>query len=175
LGDVAVGEDVGAEPATMNEGPKKAGPVKPFEVGAGFGEALTTAEDVADVEVASDEGVEVNAAGEDVAAGAGEVVRGISLGEYFDDFGGDQGEVVAGSVGAAGAERAGVGGVAVALEPSPVTASAINGGRRPAPRALAERGLGWLHALLPRRGVRRRAARRPRSADSAGGPGVGLG
>ena len=63
--------------------------------------------DVADGEVAADEGVDVDAAGEDVASGAGEVEAGVAGGEFFDHFGGDQGQLVAGPVRAAGAERAG--------------------------------------------------------------------
>jgi hypothetical protein len=64
----------------------------------------------------SDERVDVDAAGEDVASGAGEVVSGVAEGELLDHLGGDQGQLVAGSVCAAGAEGAGAVGVAVPFQ-----------------------------------------------------------
>jgi hypothetical protein len=47
--------------------------LEPFEMGAGFGQPQAAALDVADGEVAADEGVDVEAEGEDIASGAGEV------------------------------------------------------------------------------------------------------
>jgi hypothetical protein len=89
---------------------------EPFEVGAGLGQAQTAATDVADRDVAADEGVDVDAAGEDVAARAGEVQRSVAGGEVLDHLGGDEGQLEPGPVGAAGAERAGAVGVAVARQ-----------------------------------------------------------
>ena len=47
------------------------------DTGTGLGQAQATAPDVADVELASDEGHDVDAPGEDVTAGAKEVARGV--------------------------------------------------------------------------------------------------
>ena len=57
----------------MDEWSQQSRPLEPLEVGAGLGEPQPAAVDVADAEVAADQGVDVDAAGQDVAAGAGEV------------------------------------------------------------------------------------------------------
>jgi hypothetical protein len=61
----------------------------------------------------------VDAAGEDVPPGADEVQACVAGGELLDDLRGDQRQLVAGPVAGAGAERAGVRGVAVAFQAAP--------------------------------------------------------
>src|SRR5690606_21204682 len=87
-----------------------------FEVGAGLAASAAAAQDIADGEGAADECVEVDAAGEDVAAGGGEGEWGAGVGEFLECLGGDEGEVVAGAAVGAGAEGARAVGVAVAVE-----------------------------------------------------------
>ena len=100
----------------MDEGSGQTRTVEPLEVRARLGQAQPTAVDVADEEVAADQGVDVDAAGQNVASGAGEVEAGVAGGEFFHHFRCDQGELVPGPVRPAGAEGAGAVGVAVTLE-----------------------------------------------------------
>ena len=53
-------------------------------------------------ELATDEGVDVDAPGEDVASGAGEVEACVSGGEVLDDLCGDERQFVAGAAGRRG-------------------------------------------------------------------------
>src|SRR4051812_176955 len=111
--DLAVAEDVGAEPAAVDERPQDPGPAEPFQVGARFAQAAPLAEHVPDAEGATHEGVDVDAPGEDVAPGTGEVQRLPGRGQLVEDLGGHQRQVVPGSPAGAGAEGAGTCGVAV--------------------------------------------------------------
>ena len=70
-----VAEDVDAEPAAVDEGPEQAGAGEAFEACAGLSKAQAAAADGADGELPPDEGVDVDATGEDVAPGAGESRR----------------------------------------------------------------------------------------------------
>src|SRR5664280_3390323 len=70
-GDRAAGEDVCSEATAVDESPEGAGLGETLKVSAGLAEALTETLDVADEEVAPDKTVEVDTAGDDVAAGVG--------------------------------------------------------------------------------------------------------
>jgi hypothetical protein len=64
--DVAVGEDVDAEATAVDEWSQQTRPLEPLEVRARLGQAQPTAVDVADEEVAADQGVHVDTAGQDL-------------------------------------------------------------------------------------------------------------
>src|SRR5690348_7725197 len=112
--DGAVGQDVHAQTALVDEGAQQSGTFEPLEDDAGLGDAVAVAADVADGEVPADEAAEVEAAGEDVAPGAEKSQPSVLLGEGVDDLAGDQGQLVARAGGGAGAEGAGAALVAVA-------------------------------------------------------------
>ena len=94
-------------------GRSSAGPLETVQVHARFAQPAALAHDLADAEGAADQSVDVDAPGEDVAAGPGEVERVAGCGELVEDFAGDQGQVVTGAAAGAGTERTGTGGVAV--------------------------------------------------------------
>jgi hypothetical protein len=70
-GDRVAGEDVCSQATAVDESPEGAGLGETLEVSAGLAEALTETLDVADEEVAPDKPIEVDTAGDDVAAGIG--------------------------------------------------------------------------------------------------------
>src|SRR5215210_1449868 len=73
--DLAVAEHVGAQAALVDQRLQRAGLSRrggqALQVRAGLAQALTEALDAADSEMPSHQGVEVDAAGDDVAAGLG--------------------------------------------------------------------------------------------------------
>ena len=89
------------------------GPLRRSKCTHGSHSRLPWQSDLADAEGAADQSVDVDAPGEDVAAGPGEVERVAGCGELVEDFGGDQGQVVSGATVGAGTERTGTGCVAV--------------------------------------------------------------
>jgi hypothetical protein len=74
-----------------------------LQVGAGLTEPAPDAFDVADPETLSDKGVQVDAAGDDVASSFG-ILESVAVGqgEFVECFGLDQGQVVADAAPAAG-------------------------------------------------------------------------
>src|SRR4051794_24934464 len=58
--DLAVGEDVGAQAALVDQRPQEAGSAEPVEVDAGLAQPQALAHDVADAEGATDQGVDVD-------------------------------------------------------------------------------------------------------------------
>ena len=102
-------EDVGAQPAAVDEVAQDARVGEALEVGARLAQAAADALGLADAEAPADERVEVDAAGDDVAARLGGREP-----ELVDDLALDQRQVVAVGVGVG--ERALVREVAVALE-----------------------------------------------------------
>ena len=109
--DRAVGQDVRAQPAAMDEVAEDPRVGEALELGAGLAQAAADALGLSDAEAAADERVEVDAAGDDVAAGLGG-----RQAELVDDLGLDQRQVVA--VGVRVGEGAGGLVVAVADEPA---------------------------------------------------------
>jgi hypothetical protein len=78
----------------VDEWAEQAGTAEPVEVYARLTQTAPLAEHVADAEGAADEGVDVDATGQDVAPGGGEVDGVAGGGELVEHLGGDQGEVV---------------------------------------------------------------------------------
>jgi hypothetical protein len=74
--DFPIGQDVGAEATTVDKSSQCALGGEVFQVGARLGRALAEALHGADAEASPDEGVEVDAAGDDVApcVGVGELL-----------------------------------------------------------------------------------------------------
>jgi hypothetical protein len=86
-------QDVGSDAAPVDEAAECSW-YESFEVGTGFGAALSEAVDLADAEGFADECVEVDAAGDDVASGLfGRDGCSASL-EFVERFGFDQGDVL---------------------------------------------------------------------------------
>jgi hypothetical protein len=92
--DLAAVEHVGAQPAAVDEVAQDARVGEPLEVGARLAQAAADALGLADAEAPADERVEVDAAGDDVAARLGGREA-----ELVDDLALDQREVVAVGVG----------------------------------------------------------------------------
>ena len=86
----------------MDEWPQQSGSTETVQVHARFAQPAALAQDLADAEGAADQSVDVDAPGEDVAAGPGEAERVAGCGELVEDFGGDQGQVVTGATAGAG-------------------------------------------------------------------------
>src|SRR5688572_26271591 len=116
-GDAACCEDVGSEAAAVNQFPQHALVGEAFQVGAGLTEPAPDAFHIADPEALSDKGVQVDAAGDDVASSLriSESVA-VGQGEFVEHFGLDQGQVVAAAAPAARGESADLVGVSVALQ-----------------------------------------------------------
>src|SRR5690242_4742238 len=117
--DLAVGEYVDAQAAAVDEWPQQSRPAEAIQMDAGLAQPTALAEDLADVEGATDQCVDVDAAGQDVATGAGELQCVPGRGELVEHLRGDEGQVVAGAPVGAGAEGAGARGVPVAVESTP--------------------------------------------------------
>jgi hypothetical protein len=66
--DVSIGEDVGAEPATVDESAQHTLRRESLQVGARLTQPLPEAFDVSDTESATDKAVEIDAAGDQVPA-----------------------------------------------------------------------------------------------------------
>jgi len=116
-GDRAAGEDVCSEATAVDESPEGAGLGETLKVSAGLAETLTETLDVADEEVAPDKTVEVDTAGDDVAAGVGVgEAAPVREHEFIEHLGLDEGQVVPSCGRGARAEGASLGGVPVAFE-----------------------------------------------------------
>ena len=116
-GDAARCEDVGSEAAAVNQFPQHSLVGEAFQVGAGLTEPAPDAFHIADPEALSDKGVQVDAAGDDVASSLriSESVA-VGQGEFVEHFSLDQGQVVTAAAPAARGESADLVGVSVALQ-----------------------------------------------------------
>jgi hypothetical protein len=119
-GDRAGGEDVGSEATSVDEGSQVTRPADAFEVGAGLAPAAAPAQDLADGEGAPMRASRSMPRVRTLRRVAVERDGGAGSGELVEDLGGDEGEVVAGTVTGARAEGPGAGGVAVPVEPPPL-------------------------------------------------------
>src|SRR3954452_24418191 len=117
--DLAVGEDVDAHTAAVYQRAQEPRARQLLQVAAGLGEPEPAAVDLADPEVATDERVDVDAAGEDVAPSAREVERRVAGGEVLHHLRRDKSQLVAGPVSGARAQRAGAARVAVPVQSAP--------------------------------------------------------
>jgi hypothetical protein len=68
----------------VDEWPQQAGPAESVQVDAGLAQPTACTEHVADAEGAADQGVDVDAAGEDVASGRDEVDGVAGCGEFIE-------------------------------------------------------------------------------------------
>ena len=117
IGDAARCEDVGSEAAAVNQFAQHALVGESLQVGAGLTEPAPDAFDVADPEALSDKGVQVDAAGDDVASSL-RIPESVAVGqgEFVEHF--DQRQVVADAAPAARGEGADAVGVSVAVQAS---------------------------------------------------------
>ena len=110
----AFGQDLGAQASAMAQALDKLLAGQALEMFAGLAEANTTDADVADCELAADQMIEGDAAGDDVAAGvAGSEVDAVVAVEGFEGFSLDESEF---EVGLGLEECALLEGIAVAIE-----------------------------------------------------------
>jgi hypothetical protein len=116
--DLSVREYVDAQAAAVNEWPQQSRSAEAVEVHARLAQSTTLADHLADAEGTADQSVDVHAAGEDIASGAGEVQGVAGGGELVKDLCGDKGQVVTGAPLSTGAEGAGARSVAIPVEPT---------------------------------------------------------
>jgi hypothetical protein len=119
FGDAARCEDVGSEAAAVNQFPQHARVGESLQVGAGLTESAPDALDVANPEALSDQGVQGDTAGDDVASRL-RVPESVAIGqgEFVEHLSLDQRQVMAHASPAARGESADPVGVSVAVQPA---------------------------------------------------------